>query len=92
MLSLNQAKWMAQASPAFNKKGRIQRGADADIVIFDAETVNAKATYGAPYKAPIGIDYVIVGGMIIVENGQRLETNFPGKNILGKAKFSDYKQ
>ena len=34
-MSLYQAQWLSQSSTDFDKKGRIQQGADADIVIFD---------------------------------------------------------
>jgi len=85
-ISLKQAKWMAQASPAFNKKGRLQTGADADLVIFNADTISANATYGAPYKAPTGIEHVIVAGQVVVKNGQRLELPQPGTKIFGKGK------
>jgi N-acyl-D-aspartate/D-glutamate deacylase len=81
-LSYNQAKWMENASPIFAKKGRLQVGADADIVIFDPSTVAANATYGKPYLKPTGIDHVLVAGRHIVENGLRLEGRYPGKKLL----------
>ena len=81
-LSLYQAKWMAQASPAFDKKGRIQVGADADIVIFNPATVAANATYGKPYEKPTGIEHVLVAGRHIVKDGHRLEGRYPGKKIF----------
>ena len=83
-MSLYQAQWMAQTTPAFNKKGRIQHGADADIVIFDPQTIAANATYGDPYQAPTGIQHVIVGGRHIVKDSVRLEGRYPGKKILGR--------
>jgi N-acyl-D-aspartate/D-glutamate deacylase len=82
-LSLLQARWMAQTTPAFNKKGRLQEGADADIVIFDADTIAANATYGDPYQKPTGMRHVIVGGRQIVKDSERIEGRYPGRKILG---------
>jgi hypothetical protein len=83
-LSLLQAQWMAQVSPAFNRKGRIQEGADADIVIFDAGSVAANAAYGDPYKKPTGILHVLVAGRQVVQNSERIEGRYPGRKILGQ--------
>ncbi len=81
--SLYQAQWLERAAPAFKKKGRLQEGADADIVIFDPETVEANATYGKPYVAPTGLAHVIVGGTVVVADGKIVEGQLPGKRVLG---------
>lgn len=80
--SYNQAKWLEQASPDFAKKGRVQIGADADLVIFDPQKIAAQADYGKPYEPSIGIAAVVVGGRIVVRNGQRIEGRYPGRKIL----------
>jgi N-acyl-D-aspartate/D-glutamate deacylase len=84
-LSLYQAQWMEQAAPLFKKKGRIQKGADADIVIFDPDTIAANATYGDPYQKPTGIIHVLVGGRHVVQNSTRLEGMYPGRKLLGRS-------
>jgi N-acyl-D-aspartate/D-glutamate deacylase len=80
-MSLLQARWLEQVSPAFSKKGRLQAGADADIVIFDASTVRANATYGDPYLKPTGIEHVIVAGRQVVVAGERIEGRYPGRRL-----------
>ncbi len=87
-LSLYQARWMEQASPAFKKKGRIQQGADADIVIFDSRTVAANAAYGDPYLKPTGIIHVLVAGTRVVQDGQPVKGQSPGVKILGLQKLN----
>lgn len=82
-LSLYQAQWLEQASDVFKKKGRLQVGSHADIVVFDPVTISANADYGKPYEPPTGLHHVIVGGRHIVKNGERLEGRYPGKKILG---------
>ena len=83
-LSLYQAQWLSQASSSFDRKGRIQEGADADIVIFNASRVQANAAYGDPYQPPTGIPFVIVGGQLVVENGVSVDGVYPGKRLLGE--------
>ena len=50
-------------------KGCIREGMDADLVLFDAETVADKADYADPMAKNEGLDYVIVGGKVAVKDG-----------------------
>ena len=49
-------------------KGRLNAGADADIVIFDPERVRDRATFAEPALAPEGIDYVFIGGQLAAQD------------------------
>ena len=77
------AKRLESIAPAFKKKGRIQKGADADILIFELANLKDHATYAEPYQASTGWDYIIVNGEIVVENDS-LTTKSPGKRINAK--------
>ncbi len=50
-------------------RGILREGAYADIAIFDPETIAAAATFQEPYQYPVGIEYVLVNGQIVVEKG-----------------------
>ena len=55
------------------KKGRMHAGCDADVVIFDPDTIADRADFpglGSPNAAPVGIAYVIVGGEIAAKDGK----------------------
>jgi N-acyl-D-amino-acid deacylase len=52
------------------RKGLLLEKFDADIVIFNPETIIDKSTYENPQQRPQGINYVLVNGKIAVENGE----------------------
>ena len=55
---------------ALRDRGEIRVGAKADLVVFDARTVKAPATRREPKQFPIGIDYVLVNGKVVVDQGK----------------------
>jgi N-acyl-D-aspartate/D-glutamate deacylase len=63
-----------------NGRGIVQAGAYADLVMFDAQTVNDNANYRQPNQYPAGIEYVLVNGKIAIEAGQ--ETDQRGGKVL----------
>ena len=63
-------------------KGRIAVGADADVTVFDAATVKDRATYEDAGIPSAGIPYVIVGGQVVVDNGE-ITAARPGRAVRG---------
>ena len=59
-------------------RGVIAEGFKADLVVFDPETISDRATYEEPRQDPVGIDYVIVGGQVLVE-GETINPIRPGE-------------
>jgi N-acyl-D-amino-acid deacylase len=53
-------------------KGVLKEGFDADIVVFDPETIIDRSTYDDPNQKPEGIHYVVVNGEIAVDHGKLL--------------------
>lgn len=49
-------------------RGVLKEGYCADIVIFDGENFESRSTFLEPKKAPVGMEYVIVNGAVVVEN------------------------
>lgn len=50
-------------------RGTLKEGFFADVVILDPSTVADTATYERPHQYPVGIDAVIVNGVVTVRNG-----------------------
>jgi N-acyl-D-amino-acid deacylase len=61
-------------------RGILRDGFKADIVIFDPDTVRTDATKNDPKHYPVGIDYVIVNGVVVIENGTNTGAT-PGKAL-----------
>ncbi|MGD0922209.1 MAG: amidohydrolase family protein [Terriglobia bacterium] len=59
------ARRLETAAPALRRKGRLQVGADADLVVFDPEKVGDCATVEHPNCFAVGIDYVLVAGKVV---------------------------
>lgn len=62
-------------------KGRIQVGADADVTIFDPETVKDNSTTGQAGLPSTGIPYVVVNGTIVVKDSKVLKSVYPGQAV-----------
>lgn len=77
------ARIMSDSVPQMRRKGRLQPGMDADIVVFDPETVSDRATFERPAQTTIGFDYVIVNGVVLVDAGELDPTILPGRAIRG---------
>lgn len=51
-------------------RGVVRRGAFADLVAFDPDTIEDRATFDAPHQYPVGISLVVVNGKITVRDGE----------------------
>ena len=71
------------------RKGRIQVGSDADLVIFDPATVIDRATYQEPALPSAGIAHVVVGGVSVVKDGRLVEGTAAGRPIRASVKGRD---
>jgi N-acyl-D-aspartate/D-glutamate deacylase len=66
-------------------RGLLKAGNKADITIFSADRVIDKATFENPHQYPEGIEYVIVNGIIVLDQSKHLEVK-PGKILFGRGK------
>ena len=84
-MTLLPAQRLEAVTPQMAAKGRVQAGADADLTLFDPDTVIDRATYDAPDRYSDGIRHVLVGGTFVVRDGELMEEVYPGRAIRGAA-------
>lgn len=63
-------------------RGLIREGMWADLVVFDLDRMDDRATYEEPTLFPEGIDLVIVNGVVVMEEGRHTGVR-PGHVIYG---------
>jgi N-acyl-D-aspartate/D-glutamate deacylase len=81
-MSLMPAQRLEKATAMARRKGRIQEGADADIVVFDPATVTDRATYEHPTERSSGMRYVVVNGVPVIDRGALVPGAMPGRGIV----------
>ena len=84
VLSLEEAVRKMTSWPATRMRlaarGSIKEGNWADVTIFDLDALQDRATYDEPMLNPTGIEYVLVNGMVTIENGKH--TGARGGKVL----------
>jgi N-acyl-D-amino-acid deacylase len=88
LMTLEEAVRSMTSAPAarlgLRDRGLLRDGHVADLVVFDPERVRSNATYDEPRAFPDGIEWVIVGGEVVVERGDHTGAR-PGR-VLRRAR------
>jgi N-acyl-D-glutamate deacylase len=79
--SLGPARILEDSVPQMRRKGRLQAGMDADVIVFDPARVQDRATFTAPAQHSIGMRYVLVNGVPVVDGGELRRDARPGRAI-----------
>lgn len=79
--TLEPARILETTATCMLRKGRLQEGCDADIVVFDAERVTDASTYENPLRPSVGFIHVLVNGEFVVRDAELQLTAFPGRPV-----------
>jgi N-acyl-D-glutamate deacylase len=80
-MTLIPARILEGGAPQMKKKGRVQVGADADLVAFDLGTVAERATFTKPAQTAVGMRHVLVNGTPIIRDGELVRDAKPGRPV-----------
>jgi N-acyl-D-aspartate/D-glutamate deacylase len=82
-MTLMPAQMLERSTPAARHKGRLQEGADADIVVFDPQTISDRSTFDKPMEPSVGVHYLLVGGTVLIDDSKIVPDVYPGRALLG---------
>jgi N-acyl-D-glutamate deacylase len=83
--SLIPADILAPSTPAMQRKGRLQAGADADVVVFDYDTITDRAEFTAMNRPAEGVRHLIVSGHPVITDGVMDVAIRPGRPVRREA-------
>lgn len=78
-MTIMPAQRLQKHAPMFQNKGRVKVGADADVTVFDPNTIIDKATFEEPLQFSAGVSYVLVNGATVIKQGETVEGVLPGR-------------
>ncbi|GGE29458.1 D-glutamate deacylase [Primorskyibacter flagellatus] len=75
------ARVIGDSVPQIARKARLREGFDADIVVFDPETLTDRATFSAMNRASEGVRHLFVGGVPVIRDGLLDTGAAPGRPV-----------
>jgi dihydroorotase/N-acyl-D-amino-acid deacylase len=67
---------------SLHDRGVLREGLVADVVVFDPATVADRATFDKPHQVSVGVEYVFVNGVAVIDQGKHTGA-MPGKIVRG---------
>ena len=88
-MTLMPAQMLERSTPTARQKGRLQEGADADIVVFDPQTISDRSTFAKPMEPSVGVHELVVAGKLLIDDGKMVPDVYPGRAIVGPGKIGN---
>jgi N-acyl-D-amino-acid deacylase len=91
VISLEEAIRRLTTLPAGNlgldRRGKLEPGMFADVVVFDPATIADKATFEEPHQYAVGMRHVLVNGVPVLRDGEHTGAT-PGRALWGPGKVA----
>ena len=83
-ITIMPARRLERMTDQAGRKGRLQAGMDADITVFDPDSIIDTATFEDDLSPSVGVAHVLVGGEFVVRNGENVAGATPGRALVGR--------
>jgi N-acyl-D-amino-acid deacylase len=83
--AIHKMTWMNAEKIGLQNRGLIREGMAADLFLFDPEIIIDRASFSNPHQFPVGVEYVLVNGTVVLDEGQHTGVR-PGKVLYGPGK------
>ncbi len=84
-VAVHKMTWQNAEKLGISNRGLVKPGMAADLMLFRPATVIDRATFSQPHQYPVGIEYVMVNGAMVIDNGSHTGA-LPGQIIYGPGK------
>ena len=83
-MTIRPAERLEDIAPSMRLKGRLQVGCDADITVFDPDTIIDTATFEEGLSFSEGVQHVLVSGTFVVRDSDTVAEVYPGRPVVGR--------
>ena len=85
-ITIMPARRLERMTDQARRKGRLRPGMDADITVFDPDSIIDTATFEDDLSHSVGVVHVLVGGEFVVREGRNVAGAMPGRALVGRKK------
>jgi len=68
--AIHKMTWMNAEKIGLQDRGLVRQGMAADLFLFDPERIIDRATFSDPHQFPLGVEYVLVNGAVVLDQGK----------------------
>ena len=77
--------WMNAQKLGLRDRGLVREGMAGDLFLFDPDRIIDRATFSDPHQFPEGVEYVLVNGQVVIDQGKHTGLK-PGLILYGPGK------
>lgn len=80
--AVRKSTWAVADRVGLRERGQVREGFFADLVVFDPETIEERATFERPHQLARGVRHLFVNGEAVIRDGEATDAR-PGRFVKG---------